>query len=117
MSIWTTLFSSKARESGVPDKAALRQKLSPQVQQRLEKGMDVTSKCVIIMERCHTTEEIFDGFRRCRTLLAGMNHPLSQAVDMILRTEGTDMLGETHICRLKDRFLNNCKAFLAATGG
>ena len=117
MNVFTRIFGSKSAAGGSRDKAALRQKLSPPVRKRLEEGMEVTRKCAAIMERCHTTADIFQGFRRCRTLLAGMNHPLAQAVDMILKTEGTDMLGETDIRGLRDRFLNNCKAFLAATGG
>ena len=117
MNVFTRIFGSKSPAGGSKDKAALRQKLSPPVRKRLEKGIDVTTECVTIMQRCHTSQEIFDGFRRCRTLLANMNHPLSQAVDMILKTEGTDMLDQTHICGLRDRFLSNCKAFLAATGG
>jgi hypothetical protein len=117
MGIWQKLFGSKAKESGASDKAALRQKLSPQVRGRLEQGISVTKECIAILERCHTTPEVFGGFRRCRTLLANMNHPLAEAVDATLRTEGTDMLDEAHIHGLKDHFLKSCRAFLAATGG
>jgi hypothetical protein len=46
-----------------------------------------------------------------------MNHPLAEAVDAIVRTEGTDMLDEAHIHGLKEHFLKSCRAFLTATGG
>ena len=117
MGIWQKLFGSMMKEGGSSNKAALRQKLSPQVRGRLEQGISVIKECIGIMERCHTTQEIFSGFRRCRTLLGNMNHPLAEAVDAILRTEGTEMLDEAHIHGLKGHFLKSCRAFLAATGG
>lgn len=117
MGIIQKLFGTNQKESVARNESVMRQRLSPNVRQRLEMGIEVTKKCVAIMDRCRTKHEIFDGFRRCRTLLANMNHPLVEAVDRILMIEGTNMLDENHIRGLKDHFLRSCRAFLSATAG
>jgi len=72
-----------------------------------------TKKCISILERCHTRAEIIKGFQKVSDLLKESNDPVAEAVERTLLE--ADSLPDEHLLRLKDDFIQMCKAFLSST--
>ena len=108
MSIFDKLFRKKnvAKFKEVED-------TSSPLKQELQRQRTNTEKSLTILARCQTRHEIIQGFGQIARLLREANDPLSDAAENI-HARGGDLPDE-HVFRLKDKFIRQGEAFLAAT--
>lgn len=83
------------------------------VKEYLQRQRESTERCLSILTRCRSRDEIIEGFGQIAALLRQSNDPLAQAAEMA--SMGCKTLPEEHVLRLRDDFIKQCRAFLSAT--
>jgi hypothetical protein len=83
------------------------------VRWELKKQRENTERCLAILTKCRTRNEVIKGFDRISTLLSGANDPLADAAQKT--AIGCRKLPDEYAFRLRDDFIGMCNAFLSAT--
>jgi hypothetical protein len=79
----------------------------------LKRQRENTERCLAILARCRTRNEIIKGFDQISVLLRGANDPLADAAQRA--AAGCRELPDEYVFRLRDDFIGQCNAFLSAT--
>ncbi len=83
------------------------------VQNLLAQQRRNTEKCLSILARCRTRQEILSGFNEIAKLLRQTNDPLAEGAAKTAMQGGN--LPDEYLVRLKEDFIAECRAFLSAT--
>jgi hypothetical protein len=81
--------------------------------QELQKQRENTKKCLAILTKCRTRNEVIKGFSQISILLRQSNDPLADAAQKT--ATGCRELPDEYVFRLRDDFIGQGKAFLSAT--
>jgi hypothetical protein len=74
--------------------------------------IDNTERCLTILSRCRTRDEIIEGFSQIATLLRQANDPLADAAEKA--SIECRALPDEYVLRFRDDFIGQCKAFLSS---
>ena len=83
------------------------------VRWELQRQRENTERCLTILNRCRSRNEIIKGFAQISVLLRGVNDPLADAAQRA--AAGCRELPNEYIFRLRDDFIEQCNVFLSAT--
>jgi len=83
------------------------------VRRELQRQRENTEKCLAILARCRTRNEVIKGFSQISILLRQANDPLADAAQKTAL--GCRELPDEYVFRLRDDFMGQCNAFLLAT--
>ena len=83
------------------------------VRRELQRQRENTERCLTILNRCRSRNEIIKGFAQISVLLRGVNDPLADAAQRA--AAGCRELPDEYVFRLRDDFIGQCNAFLSAT--
>ena len=85
------------------------------LRQELQRQRQNTEKCLSILTRCQTRDQIIEGFGKIARLLKQANDPLADGAEKAAMGCGT--LPDEYVLRLRDDFIQQCEAFLSAIEG
>lgn len=83
------------------------------VRQELQRQRENTKKCLAILAKCQTRNEVIKGFSQISILCKEANDPLADAAQKA--AIGCRELPDEYVFRLRDDFIGQCNAFLSAT--
>lgn len=83
------------------------------LKQELKRQRQNTKKCLSILTRCQTQDQIIEGFGKIARLLKQASDPLADAAEKA--SIGCRSLPDEYVLRLRDDFIRQCRAFLSAT--